>query len=310
MWELICPSLVAAVLCGAVSGLLGAWALRLRLSALGYAMAHAAFAGTALAFWQALPPPPLAWLFVLAVAALLGPVCGVHRASSGFGTGHLLPAHFRFGVSVHRPKPKPKPHFPGLDPLWGSVLGVRSSDVLVLGGVLAAAAGFLALFGREVWAALVEWKLAEEAGIPAKPILWAPLFLTGATVVGSLRLVGGLLVYALLFLPSSVAAQLALEFRHQLLFAPALGTVSALAVFRSPLAQTFPCGRALRSWPAGFSSSRPSSHLDGRSGSRRKKFYPSVRLDPRGAAPEIRPLASVRPARKGMVDGQWGDQGG
>lgn len=245
MWGLILPSLVAALLSGATSGLLGSCALRLRLSALGYAMAHAAFAGAALAFWLGLPPLPLSFLFALAVAALLGPVADYTGLPADAVLAILFPLTMALGFLFIALSPSQALTSPALSLLWGNLLGVSWSDVLVLGAVLVASAGFLILFRREVWATLVERRLAEEAGILAKPILWALLFLIGAAVVSSLRLVGGLLVYALLFLPASAASQLTLELRRQLLLAPALGAVSGLAGFGISFWADLPMGTSI-----------------------------------------------------------------
>lgn len=245
MWALILPSLVGALLSGATAGLLGSCALRLRLSALGYAMAHAAFAGAAMAFWLGLPPLLLSFLLALAAAALLGPVADYTGLPADSVLAILFPLTMALGFLFIALSPSQALTSPALTLFWGSLLGVGWSDVLVLGGVLAASAGFLILFRREVWATLVERRLAEEAGIKAKPILWALLFLIGAAVVGSLRLVGGLLIYALLFLPASAAAQLTLELRRQFFLAPALGALSGLIGFGLSFWADLPVGTSI-----------------------------------------------------------------
>ncbi len=245
MWALILPSLVAAALSGATSGLLGVCALQLRLSALGYAMAHAAFAGAALAFWLDLPALPLSLGLALAVAALLGPGAEFTGLPADSVLAILFPLTMALGFLFISLSPHQALTSPALSLFWGSLLGVGWSEVLVLSGVWVATAGFLLLFRREVWATLVERKLAEEAGIPAKPILWAILFLVGTAVVGSLRLVGGLLVYALLSLPASAAAQISLELRRRFLLAPMLGALAGLGGFGLSFWADLPVGTSI-----------------------------------------------------------------
>jgi len=245
MLALILPSLLATLLSGATAGLLGSCALRLRLSAIGYAMAHAAFAGAALAFWLGLPPLPLSFLMALAAAALLGPVADYTGLPADSVLAILFPLTMALGFLFIALSPGQALSSPALTLLWGSLLGVGWNDVLVLGAVMAVSAGFLLLFRREVWATLVEKRLAEEAGIPARPILWALLFMIGAAVVGSLRLVGGLLIYALLFLPPSAASQLTLELRRQFLLAPAFGALSGLAGFGLSFWADLPVGTSI-----------------------------------------------------------------
>ncbi len=229
MWALILPSLVAGALAGASGGLLGVAALRLRLSALGYAIAHAAFAGAAFGLWLGLPPLLTAFLFSAAVAILLGPI----SEKTGLPTDTILAILFPLTMALGFLFLALTPGLPltssALTLFWGSLLGVGWTDVFVLAGIFLVAVGFLLFFRREVWATLVERRLAEEAGIPTRWILWPLLFLLGGGVAGSLRLVGGLLVYILLFLPASSAAQLVLDLRRQFLLTPVLGVVSTLA---------------------------------------------------------------------------------
>ncbi|MGB9757088.1 MAG: metal ABC transporter permease [Candidatus Bipolaricaulaceae bacterium] len=228
MWALILPSFVAGSLAGLSGGLLGVAALRLRLSALGYAMAHAAFAGAALGLWLGLPPLLTAFLFASALAALLGPISEKTGLPVDSILAILFPLTMALGFLFITLTPGLPLTSPALTLFWGSLLGVGWTDVFVLAGITLVALGFVAFFRREVWASLVERRLAEEAGIPARWILWALYFLLGAGVAGSMRLVGGLLVYVMLFLPASSAAQLVLDLRRQFFLAPLFGVVSTV----------------------------------------------------------------------------------
>lgn len=252
MWALILPAAVAAALAGYTGGLLGVVALRLRLSALGYAMAHAAFAGAALGLLLGISPLGLALTFSLVVAALLGPISERTGLPTDTVLALLFPLTMALGFLFLALTPGLPLTSPALTLLWGSLLGVGWSDVAALAGVALLASAFLLLFRREVWATLVERRLAEEAGVPARAILWALLFLLGAGVAAALRLVGGLLVYALLFLPSSAAAQLTFELRRQFLFAPLLGMVSALGGLALSFFANLPVGTAIALTACGF----------------------------------------------------------
>lgn len=245
MWALILPSLVAGGLAGASGGILGVVALRLRLSALGYALSHAAFAGAALGLWLDLPPLLTAFLFAAAVAALLGPVSEKTGLPVDAILAILFPLTMALGFLFLALTPGLPLTSPALALLWGSLLGVGWTDVFLLAGIFLVSGGFLFLFRREVWATLVERRLAEEAGIPTRWILWPLLFLLGAGVAGSLRLVGGLLVYTLLFLPASSASQITLDLRRQFVLAPVLGVVSTLGGVGLSFGADLPVGTAV-----------------------------------------------------------------
>lgn len=245
MWVLILPSLVASALAGYTGGLLGVAALRLRLSALGYAMAHAAFAGAALGLFLHFPPLVTAMLFALAAAALLGPLAEYTGLPVDTVLAVLFPLTMALGFLFMALTPGLPLTSPALTLFWGSVLGVGWEDVGVLAGIAGAVTLFFLLLRREIWAVLVERRLAEEAGIRTRAVLWPLLLLLGAGVAASLRLVGGLLVYALLFLPASAAAQLVFDLRRQFLLAPVLGLASALGGLALSFWANLPVGTSI-----------------------------------------------------------------
>ncbi len=245
MWDLILPALVASVLAGALSGLLGVCALRLQLSSVGFAMAHAAFAGAALGLLVPVPPLLLSLLFALGVAALLGPVAEFTRLPAEVVLGVSFPLTMALGFVFISLAPGEAFGSPALSLLWGSLLGVSWRDVGLLSGVLAGSGGLLLLFRREVLSVLLDRRLAEEAGIPARPYLWLILFLIATAVAASLRLVGGILIYALLMLPASAASQLVYDMKKLLVLAPLLGGLSALAGFAASWRFDLPVGAAI-----------------------------------------------------------------
>lgn len=245
MWALILPAVAGAALAGYTGGLLGVAALRLRLSALGYAMAHAAFAGAALGLLVGFSPLAMAVIFALVVAALVGPVAEHTGLPVDTVLALLFPLTMALGFLFMALTPGLPLTSPALTLLWGSLLGVTWHDVGALAGIGGAVTLFLLLLRREVWAVLVERKLAEEAGIRTSAILWTLLFLVGAGVATSLRLVGGLLVYALLFLPASAADRLAFDLRRQFLLAPALGVAASLGGLALSFFTNLPVGTCI-----------------------------------------------------------------
>lgn len=245
MWGLILPGMVAAALAGAASGLLGVCSLRLQLSSVGFAMAHAAFAGAALGLLVPVPPLLLSLLFALAVAALLGPVSELTRLPAETVLGVAFPLTMALGFVFLALAPGQAMASPALSLLWGSVLGVGWQEVGLLSGVLGGSGGLLILFRREVLSVLFDRRLAEEAGIPSRPYLWLILFLIAATVAVSLRLVGGILIYSLLMLPASAASQLVYDMKKLLFLSPFFGAMAALGGFAASWWLDLPVGAAI-----------------------------------------------------------------
>lgn len=208
-------------------------------------MAHAAFAGAALGFLVPVPPLLLALLFALAVAALLGPVSEFTRLPAEVVLGVSFPLTMALGFVFLALAPGEAFGSPALSLLWGSLLGVGWRDVGLLSGVLAGSGGLLILFRREVLSVLLDRRLAEEAGIPARPYLWLILFLIAAAVAVSLKLVGGILIYSLLMLPASAAGQLVYDIKKSMILAPLIGALSALGGFAASWSFDLPVGAAI-----------------------------------------------------------------
>lgn len=245
MWGIVLPSLTASLLVGGLCGLWGAVVVRLQLSAVGFAMAHAAFAGAALGLVLGVSPLPVSLAFAFLVAAVLGPLTETTRLPAEVVLGVLFPVTMALGFVFLSLVPGPAMASPALSLLWGSILGVGWRDVTLLSVVLGLSAGLLLLFRREVLSILLERRLAEEAGIPTRTYLWAVLFCVGGLVAISLRLVGGILIYSLLILPAAAASQLLYDMKAILLLAGALGGLAAGAGFAASFALDLPLGAAI-----------------------------------------------------------------
>ncbi|HDC92730.1 metal ABC transporter permease [Candidatus Acetothermia bacterium] len=245
MWDILLPSLVAALLVGWLCGLWGAVVVRLQLAAVGFAMAHAAFAGAALGLVLGVSPFPVSLVFSLFLAAILGPLTETTRLPAEVVLGVVFPVTMALGFVFLSLVPGPAFSSPALSLLWGSILGAGWKDVAILAAVLGGSGVFLLLFRREVFSILLERRLAEEAGIPTRPYTWAVLFVVGSLVAASLRLVGGILIYSLLLIPAAAAAQLAYDMKAILAIAGGMGAAAAGAGFLASYALDLPLGAAI-----------------------------------------------------------------
>jgi ABC-type Mn2+/Zn2+ transport system permease subunit len=88
-------------------------------------------------------------------------------------------------------------------------------------------------------------KLAEASGVNTKLFFFAVLFLTGFAVSLSLKIVGGLLVFALIINPTSTAYQFFFDFKKILIISPFIGVVSCLIGFYLSLLTDFPIGASI-----------------------------------------------------------------
>ena len=103
----------------------------------------------------------------------------------------------------------------------------------------------LTVFRKEIAAMMFHRKLAEASGINTGALLTAVLFLTGFSVALSLKLVGGLLVYALIINPTSTAYQFTYDFRKLVVGSPCVGVATCLVGFWASLQWDLPIGTSM-----------------------------------------------------------------
>jgi len=117
--------------------------------------------------------------------------------------------------------------------LWGSIISMTNSDLVYLTTLFAATIAIVYFVWKELFAIMFNRKLAEADGINTKPFIYLIIFLAGVVITFSLKLVGGLLIYALIFNPASTVLQFSENMRKIVVYSPLVGmttTVSGLIV--------------------------------------------------------------------------------
>lgn len=252
-WHIVLPTLLGSLLVGAACSTVGTFVVRMKLSSLGFAMSHAAFAGAALGLMLVIVDPIwFAILFAVLMAAVLGPIADASRLEADTVIGATFPLTMALGLVFISKAPSSGIGSGALTLLWGSVLGITMDQVFVLLAVFVGLLGVLLLFGRSFFALLLDRRLAMASGINATRAFYVLLFIVAIVVAVSLRITGGLLIYALMILPASAAFQWAYDIKKVLLLAPAFGIISALGGFLLSLGADLPIGASIALCCAGL----------------------------------------------------------
>jgi len=216
--------LLTALVVAAVAGALGVFLVLRQLSLLGDGIAHVAFGGIAIAFFANLAPLPASLVFASAGALVIQELRrrGLVKGDAAIGIiftgslalGYMLIAKGRVRVDVE-------------SYLFGNLLFTTSADLtlaLVTAGVVALV--LLALW-RPLFAVTFDAEAAEVSGLPLVALETVFTLLSAASIVIAARVVGVLLVSALVVVPAATALQFARGFRAALVLSPliALGTV-------------------------------------------------------------------------------------
>jgi ABC-type Mn2+/Zn2+ transport system permease subunit len=239
------PSILGAILAGFVCSTMGTFVVRMNLSSIGYCMSHAAFAGAAFGILISIDPMIGAVFFAFATALVLGPLSEKARLESNVVIGFLFSVMIALGFIFLSLKPGEAATGRALSILWGSLFSVNYDNVLLLSLLSFALLVFVIVFYKELVAVMFHRKLAESAGINTKMFYFAVLFFTGFAVALSLKLVGGLLVFALIVNPTSTAYQFFYDFKKIMIISPVIGILSCLLGFYLSLIADFPIGAAI-----------------------------------------------------------------
>ncbi|MEY2567339.1 MAG: zinc transport system permease protein [Actinomycetota bacterium] len=219
-------ALAAGLVVGLCAPLIGTFLVQKRMSLLGDGIGHVAFAGVAGGLLAGVWP-----IWTALAAAVIGAVAIEWLRGRGRASGDLaLAVVFYSGIAggVVLTGLAGSLNAGTLTYLFGSILTVNRSDavtVAVIGVVIVAA---VVVGGRALFSVVLDEEAARVAGLPVDGLNLGLAALTAVTVVAGMRIVGVLLVAALMVLPVGAAQRIAHSFRSTMLTASAIGAASAV----------------------------------------------------------------------------------
>jgi ABC-type Mn2+/Zn2+ transport system permease subunit len=243
--DIIRRALLGCVLTGFLTGLMGVFVVRMRLSAIGYSMSHGAFAGAALGLAISTNPLVTGMCFASATAFLIGPVADKARLHADTITSIIFPLNMALAFVFLTLTPEIGLTSQVANVLWGSIISLTNSDIVSLVTLCAATMAIIYFIWKELFAIMFNRKLAEADGITTKPFVYLIIFLSGVVVTFSLKLVGGLLIYALLFNPAASALQFLEDMNKIIIVSPLLGVVTNIAGLMASLYLDLPVGSCI-----------------------------------------------------------------
>lgn len=221
-------ALIAAVLVGLIAPLIGVFLVQRRLSLLGDGMGHVALTGVGLAFLLGTAPVPTAMVTAVIGAFLIEFIRYRSRTAGDVALALLFYGGIAGGVL-----------FASLAPgkaasslnayLFGSLTTVAGADLIALVALCAAVLIVLAIFGRELFAVSLDTEIAQVQGIKVRAMSTLMAVLAAVVVVVGMRVVGLLLVSAIMIVPVAAAQQITRSFISTATLAVALGVFASVA---------------------------------------------------------------------------------
>jgi zinc/manganese transport system permease protein len=198
-------ALAAGTIVAVMAGVIGWFMVLRRQTFAGHTLSVTAFTGASAASLAGVPVAVgyfgICGLGALALAAAAGPrrSLGSESAATGSIGALALALGFLF-VSLYHGV------LTGLDSLlFGTFLGITSSQVLVLLVVAAVATVVVALAARPLLFASVDPDVARAGGVPVRLLGLGFLLVLGLSVAETSQVTGALLVFALLVTPAAAA---------------------------------------------------------------------------------------------------------
>lgn len=238
----------AAVL-GLTSGVLGAFAVLRRRSLVGDAVAHAALPGVAVAFLLTGTKDVPGLLLGAAVAGVVGSLAmvGIERATRvrpDAAIGVVLSGFFSLGlVLLTYIASRDDADQAGLQNyLFGQAAGLLESDVALMAGIAVAALAVVAVAFRALKATLFDPAFAASIGLPVRALeITATALMVVAVVIG-IRMVGAILMVAMLVIPTVAARQFVDRLALVLVLAGLLGAGIGVTGALTSTAAALPTG--------------------------------------------------------------------
>jgi len=236
-------ALISGILVGILCAVLGVFLVLRRLSLIGDGLAHVTFGSVALALalktqptyvtLAALPVVLLSSLGILKLtekARIYGDAAIGIVSAAGIAGGIII-AGATGGFNVEL-----------FSYLFGNILAVSSSETILAGVLFCVVITVVTINYNRLFAITFDEELARSSGIKVERINALLALLTALTVVLAMKLVGILLVSALLIIPPVTALQVARSFRLTIILAAIFSVFSVAAGILLSFSLNLPSG--------------------------------------------------------------------
>lgn len=220
-------ALLAALLVGAVAPMVGIFLVQRRLSLIGDGLGHVALAGVAVGVLT----DNLPIITALIAAVLAGVAVEVIRARGRTSGDIALAVMFYGGIAagvvvINKVDGSQSSNLTGY--LFGAITTTSTGDLVVFGMLSAVILGVTLVLRQRLFAAAGDEEFARASGLPVMALNITLSVLTAVTVVVSMRVVGLLLISALMIVPNAAAQEVARSFRSATVWAVGFGILSSV----------------------------------------------------------------------------------
>ncbi len=228
-------AIAAALLASVACGIVGVYVVVKRIVFISGGIAHAAFGGIGLGYFLSLNPVLGVIPFSIASALAMGIVSRRTRIPEDTAIGILWATGMALGIILVALTPGYAPDLIGY--LFGNILTVPTSDIILMLILDVVIIAVVALYQHEFEAISFDEEYATAIGLRTERLYLILLCLIALTVVVLIRVVGIILVIAMLTIPAASSRRFTARMRGMFLSSVALS--SALSIGGLLLAYSF-----------------------------------------------------------------------
>lgn len=220
-------ALAAGVLASIICGIIGSLVVVNRIVFISGGIAHASYGGVGLAFLLGLPVLPVTTAFTACAALVMALVTLHARERSDTVIGAIWAAGMALGIILLDLTPGYNVDL--MSYLFGSILAVTRSDLWLMAGLAVLVLGLVLVFFKGFQVMSFDEEFARARGVPVNFLHCLLIVLVGLCVVMIIRVVGLILVIALLTIPPFIAEQRTKSLKVMMILAMILSIAFTLA---------------------------------------------------------------------------------
>jgi len=223
-YDFMRTAFAASGIVAVLAGIVGVFLVGRGQTFAGHALSHVGFAGATAAGLLGIAPIWGMIVFTLAAGVGMGAL-GERLSGRDVAIGVILALALGFGLLFLHYYTAFATQATAL--LFGNVLAVQGSTVLLLAALAVVSLTALAAISRPLLFATLQPELAEAKGVPVRAVGIAFMGVVALAVSASVQIVGVLLVFALMVGPAAAAERLTTTLRAALAVAAALALAEA-----------------------------------------------------------------------------------
>lgn len=219
-------ALFVGIIVSLISGVISVFVVLRKMSFIGAGISHAAFGGVAIGFFTGINPTITAVIYSVAVALGIELVSRKGKIAEDTSIGIFFASSMALGIILISLSKEYNVDLFGY--LFGNILAITQGEVLISLIVAISVIGVIILFLKEIFITTYNEEIARVSGISVRAINTLFLVVLSVSIVISMKIVGIILVSALLVIPGATAQLFAKNLYFMLLVSCGVAVISTI----------------------------------------------------------------------------------